>query len=151
MALRLPDNSGETIACQRLWENDDVEGEFFASPLWHDDLVYCVSNEGTLYALEAATGKLVYQQELEIRSASGKPGSEPANIYPSLTLVGKRILLANDAGETLVLEPGRQYRELARNYLDRGSGASPVPDGNRLFLRGGDRLYCIGTPGREKR
>lgn len=147
VAVRLPDKVAEDITGERLWENDDLEGEFFASPLVHDGLIYSVANEGVLYVLEAATGKLVYQRELDIRAASGKSGGEPANLYPSPTLAGTRLLLENDAGEALLLVPGREYREQARNFLDRGCGASPVPDGRLLFLRGGDRLYCIGAAG----
>ena len=151
VAVRLPDQPGDKLVCEQLWENDDLDGEFFASPGVHEGLVYCAANEGTLYVLEAETGKLVFQQELEIRSASGKPGREPANLYPSLTLAGTRLLVGNDAGETLVLAPGSQYRELGRSYLDRGSGASPVPDGKVLFLRDGEMLYCIGVAGQERR
>jgi outer membrane protein assembly factor BamB len=145
VAVELPETAGEPLALKRLWENDDPEGEFFASPLVHDGLVYCASNEGTLYVLDAKTSKTVFQKELEIRSASGKPGAEPAAVYPSPTLAGKHLLLGNDAGETLVLEPGRQYRPLGRNVLDRGCGASPVADGKQLFLRGGEWLYAIGS------
>jgi hypothetical protein len=72
-------------------------------------------------------------------------GSDPANVYPSLALAGRRLILATDAGTALVLEPGREFKPVATNYLDKGSGASPVPDGRLLFLRGGTRLYGIGT------
>lgn len=144
VAVQLPTEAGDQLVCEQLWENDDLDGEFFASPIYHDGLIYCAANEGLLYVLEAETGKLAFQQELDIRSASGKPGKEPANLYPSLTLAGRCLLLGNDAGETLLLAPGSQYRELGRNYLHRGSGASPVPDGNMLFLRGGETLYGVG-------
>jgi len=144
VALKLPEKAGDTAEFQRLWKNEDLEGEFFVSPVCHEGILYTAINEGTLYALDASTGKIVWQKELEIRSAAGKSGTEPANIYPSLTLVGKYLLVGNDAGETLVLLPGNQYKEIARSYLDKGSGASPVADGELLFLRGGDRLNCIG-------
>jgi outer membrane protein assembly factor BamB len=127
-----------------LWETDDLEGEFYASPVYHEGLLYCVCNEGILYALDAQSGKIVFQKELEIGSAGGMPGIQPANIYGSLTLAGKVLLLTNDIGETLVLAPERQYRERSHNYLDQGSGASPVADGKLLLLRGGGKLYGLG-------
>lgn len=144
VAVRLPDRPADRIRLERIWEADDLEGDFYASPVCHDGLLYCVSNEGVLYALDVESGKVVYRKDLEIGSAGGLPGIEPANIYPSLTLAGEFLFLANDIGETLVLAPGRQYREHARNYLDRGSGASPVADGDLLLIRGGDKLYCLG-------
>jgi len=140
-ALRLPAQAGDAIKAEKVWENDDVEGEFFASPVCHGGLLYAASNERVLYALDAATGKIVFRKELEMASA----GSDPANVYPSLTLAGRRLILATDAGTALVLEPGREFKPVATNYLDKGSGASPVPDGRMLFLRGGTRLYGIGT------
>jgi outer membrane protein assembly factor BamB len=143
-AFKLPEKAGETIQPQKLWENDEVEGESFASPLWHEGILYCAGNEGTLYALDAASGKLLFKKALEIRSANPKPGAEPANIYPSITLAGKHFLLGNDVGETLVLVPGRDYKEVARNYLDKGCGASPAVGTDKLLFRGGVHLYCIG-------
>lgn len=146
VAFQLPETAGETVRLEKLWENDDLEGEFFASPICHEGVLYCASNEGMLYALDAKTGEVLIEHEPEIGSASGKPGTEPANIYPSLALVGRHLLLANDAGETLVLVPGAQYQPIAHNYLYRGSGASPAPDGDCLLLRGDRDLYCIGGP-----
>jgi outer membrane protein assembly factor BamB len=143
-AFRLREKTGETIQPQKLWENDEVEGESFASPLWHEGILYCASNAGNLYALDAASGKLLFKKALEIRSADPKRGAEPANIYPSLTLAGKHLLVGNDVGETLVLSPGRQYKEVARNYLDKGCGASPAVGADKLLLRGGANLYCVG-------
>jgi len=144
-AFRMPQAAGESIEPARIWSNDDGEGEFFASPVCHEGILYCVSNEGVLYALDLATGKVLYQHAVEIRSASGEPGTEPANLYPSLTLVGKHLLVSNDVGESLVLEPGKEYRALGQNFLDQGCAASPVPDGEFLFLRAGPMLYCIGA------
>ncbi len=143
-AIGLPEKLGETLTPRKLWENDDVEGEFYASPICHGGTLYCASNEGTLYALDAKTGAEVFHKELEIRAASGRPGIEPANVYPSLCLVGSQILLGNDAGQMLVLEPGRQYKQVSRNYLDKGCGATPAVDKDVLLLRGAESLYCIG-------
>lgn len=144
VAVQLPAKMASPLQIQKLWTFDDAEGQFVASPVCHDDVLYCLSNEGTLYALDAKAGRLVFEKELDVPSASGRPGVEPANLYASLTLAGKHLILFNDIGNALVLAPGRKYRELARNYLDAGSGASPVPGGGLLLLRGGKKLYGIG-------
>ena len=145
LAYTLPPKADEPLKPEKLWENEDLEGEFFSSPICHEGLLYTVSNQGTLYALDAKTGKEVWKSELQIANASGRPGVDTANVYPSLTLVGKHLLLGNDIGTTLLLAPGREYKEVARNALDKGCGASPVPDGKQLFLRGGTKLYCISS------
>ena len=51
-----------------------------------------------LYALDAKTGKIHYRKELSIPSAGGMPGMEAANIYGSLTMAGRHLLLTVDRG-----------------------------------------------------
>jgi outer membrane protein assembly factor BamB len=143
VAWKLANESDGDFRPLKLWESEELEGEFYASPVLHDGVLFTASNEGTLYALDARTGELLYERGLEIRSASGLPGMEPANLYGSPIIAGKHVLLTNDVGEAIVLLPGRQYRECSYNYLDTGSAASPVAAGKRLFLRGRQSFYCI--------
>jgi hypothetical protein len=51
--------------------------------------------------------------------------------------------LGSTKGATVVLEPGREYREVARNQLE-GYGSCPVFSGQRMYLRTNKHLYCIG-------
>ena len=73
---------------------------------------------------------LQYRRQLEIPSTGG--------------MSGRRLLLTNDIGDTLVLTPGTAYREHVHNYLDEGSGATAVANGRLLLLRGSKQLDCIG-------
>jgi outer membrane protein assembly factor BamB len=141
-AVRLSKNADGKIKAEQRWETD-LEGEFFSSPVWHDGIVYVVGNEGVLFALDEKTGKIVWQKELPIPSQGGMGPGEPANIYASLAIAGKHLYVANDIGNVLVVTPGQEYKEVAQNELDDGSGASPVFDGKQLFLRGGNKLYRI--------
>lgn len=145
VALKLPTEAGETLKFAKLWDNDDIEGEIFASPLWHDGMLYIVSNEGNLYALDAATGKAAYTKKLEIPSAGSPPGMPNANLYASPALVGKNLLLANDGGQSLLVAPGKEYKEVGKNSIDVGSGACPVADGKMLLLRGGKWMWAVGA------
>ena len=58
-------------------------------------------------------------------------------------MAGGRLYLSNDIGTMLVLQPGREYKELSRNELDEGSGACPIFVDKELYVRGGDSLYRI--------
>jgi hypothetical protein len=142
-AARLPETAGQQIALERIWDSDEVDGECYASPVYHEGILYGVDNGGILYAFDGKTGALVYRQELAIPSASGKLGGRVANLYASVTLAGTRLLVCNDAGESLLIAPGRQYRQVSHNDLDKGSGATPVADGTNLLLRGGGKVYCL--------
>ncbi len=128
-----PDGKVET---RELWQAD-LDGEFFASPVWHDGLLYTVSNGGVLQALDAVTGKTIYQQTLEIPSG---------NFYGSLALAGGKLFVSNDKGSTLVVTPGKEFKSIRQNSLDDGAASTPMFDGRTLFLRAGDLLYAIGAP-----
>jgi len=108
-------------------------------------LLYLATNDGEFFILDEKTGATICRKEIEIPSAGGETSTVTANIYPSLTLVGKHLFLSNDVGNTLVLKPGREYSRVGRNSLDKGAGSSPAAIGRQLFLRGGTRLYCIGA------
>ena len=128
-----PDGKAET---RELWQAD-LEGEFYASPVWHDGLLYTVSNAGALQALAAATGKTIYQQTLEIPSG---------NFYGSLVVAGGKLFVSNDKGNTLVVTPGKEFKSIQKNSLDDGAASTPMFDGRALFLRAGDLLYAISAP-----
>ena len=78
-------------------------------------------------------------------------------VAASPTLVGQHVLVMDNQGTTLVLEPGRELKVVARNQLatqlDRRlplpaqetlAYAPPIVDGDRMYLRGERYLYCIG-------
>ena len=56
-------------------------------------------------------------------------------------------MVSNDRGQSLVIAPGKQYRQVALNFLDKGSGASPAAAGKLLLVRGGGKLYGLGPQG----
>jgi outer membrane protein assembly factor BamB len=124
------------------------------SPLIHDGLVYQADIYQTLYVSELSSGRLLYRQEMEL---SGLTHYNAVAVAASPTLVGRHVLVCDNQGTTLVLEPGRKYKVVARNRLatqiDRRlpipaqetiGYAPPIADGKRLYLRGEAHLYCIG-------
>jgi outer membrane protein assembly factor BamB len=127
---------GGKLTAETLWEQD-LPGDIIASPILTEGMLFVVPSGSPDYrVLNAATGAVLLEKSLEI---------DP-NIYPSLALAGKHLFLGNEKGTMLVLEPGVLYKEIRRNELPDGSGASPVFSGSHLFLRGGEILYCVGGP-----
>ena len=110
------------------------EGTFYSSAVCNKGIIYAVSNENKFNIVDAKNGK-IRNQELDFAEA---------NMYPSLALVGDRLYLLNDQGDTLVLEAGKEYKELKRNKLPAGHGGGPAFDGKYIYIRGGQNLYCIG-------
>jgi hypothetical protein len=104
-----------------------------------------VSNQGNFYVIDSKDGKILATRELEMLTNPDRPDlKSAANLYPSLALAGNRLFVLNDLGDALVLEPGREIKELKRNHLGDGHGGNPVFDGKHLYLRSSQNLYCIG-------
>jgi outer membrane protein assembly factor BamB len=128
---------------KQVWDQE-LEATFYASALCDEGLIYAVSNEGNFYILDSKDGKILATRELDMLTRRDRPELPAANMYPSLALAGNRLYVFNDLGDALVLEPGREFRELKRNHLGEGHGGVPAFDGERLYLRSGQNLYCIG-------
>jgi outer membrane protein assembly factor BamB len=137
-----------------------------ASPLYHDGLVYCLSNWGKLVVLDAmassAKNAIVYTQNLPFDFKNPKHRKTwGCGIGASPSFAGKHLYMIDNAGCSLVIEPGRQYKLVAKNNLDHIQEAgweekhwndhyhevtlsTPVFEGNRIYVRGEQFLYCIG-------
>jgi hypothetical protein len=97
-------------------------------------LLYALQKGGKFIVLDAATGKTVYKEPLEIKGDN----------YPSLVLAGPYLYASNNEGETVVIKPGREYQEVAHNTLEPFT-STLVFSGKRMYVRGQANLYCIGT------
>jgi len=65
------------------------------------------------------------------------------NYSASLISAGGRVYFFNQDAAARVMEPGRQYKELAINRLDGELHASSAVSGNSLFVRTKTHLYRI--------
>ena len=133
-ALRMVPHSVKPLQLEPVWEGSASSGRRTPSSVYHGGLLYAVNTAGMLDVTDAATGESVYRQRLDI-----------GNVFSSITAAGDFLYVCGTKGTAVVLRPGRQYDEIARNQLE-GSGSSPVFVGNRLFFRGREHLYCIANP-----
>jgi outer membrane protein assembly factor BamB len=139
-AVQLPENAGDQVEGKELWF-EDLSGEFFASPIVHGGRIYAVDRAANCYVIDANTGKPILKKTLELPPAGR---SESPNIYPSLCLARKHLFVGNDAGESLLIEPGDKCTVVGANSLPGGSGGTPTFSDKRIFIRGGKLLYCVG-------
>lgn len=141
-ALEIAADGPESVKTRPLWITD-LDGTFYGSCVFDNGLVFAASNEGYLHILNAADGKILTTKELDIFCASGRSDTQ-ANLYPSLSIAGKYLFLSNDAGETLVIEPGKVYKGIRKNKMLEGSGGTPAFAGKCIFVRDGENIFCIG-------
>ncbi len=132
-AYTLPTTADGTLVA--LWTNVVIAGDrYYATPLVYDGLVYAINQARNLSVLDQKTGALVYQKKLEYLQGT---------VYPSPALAGKYIFLSSDGGQTVVIQPGREYQEVSRNSLEKFRSC-PIFSGTRMYIRGLDHLWCIG-------
>ena len=106
-----------------------------SSPLLYRNCLYMLEqSRGIVRCFDAKTGKIHYQERLP--ESSGFAASPWAN--------DGKIFLLDDAGLTIVLESGPQYKLIRSNRLSDGIvWSSPAVVGDRLLIRGMKHLYCI--------
>jgi len=102
------------------------------SMIYHEGLLFNMHENGVATCMYATSGEVVWQERV-----GGKHWASPV-------LADGRIYFLSEAGETVVIEPGREYKELARNSLGEHSQASIAVSGGRLFIRTADHLWAIG-------
>ena len=128
------DGTGDVTDTHVAWTTSEPILPQEPSPIVVDDLLYVLTNNGTLTCLEAATGTQVYSERIG------------GNFVTSPILADGRLYFCSTQGKTSVVKAGRVYELLAENALDEGFMASPAVSGKALFLRTKSHLYRIEEP-----
>lgn len=131
VAIR-PDGRGNVTDTHIAWV---AEGEIpdICSPLSNGPLIWLLTTEGTLTCYQTKDRAKVYQHDFE------------DGFYASPSLVRSRLYLLTEKGAMIIIEAGREYKELARCELGENCYASPAFADGRIYIRGENNLYCIGN------
>lgn len=103
------------------------------SPLVVDDIVYLCRETGILIAVDAASGKELYQQRVHLTRHRASPVYADGHVY----------LTARD-GTVNVVAHGPEFKIVATNKMGEEMSASPAIADGRIYLRTFDALYAIG-------
>ena len=129
LAVR-PDGQGDVTDSHVAWSLKRAV-PLTPSPLLVGDELYLVSDNGIASCLDAKTGKTHWQQRL-----GGNHSASP-------TFAGGRIYFLNEEGESVVIEPGREFKKLATNQLDGHTLASMAVSSKAIFVRSASHLYRL--------
>ena len=130
MAVQLSD-SGSKKSGELLWKTKRG-APIIPSPIVVGTELYMVSDKGVLSCLDAATGKVHWQDRL------------PGNYAASITFGDGKLFVHNDKGLTTVFAPSVQgFEKLATNQLDSNIQASPALISGAIYLRTKNSLYRI--------
>jgi outer membrane protein assembly factor BamB len=103
------------------------------SPLLVGDELYMVSDNGIASCINAKTGAPYWQVRL-----GGNHSASP--IYAD-----GRIYFLGEEGESVVIAPGKEFKELARNQLEGPTLASMAVSGGSIFVRSQTHLYRLSN------
>jgi outer membrane protein assembly factor BamB len=135
-AFKLPATIDEAnFQPELLWTAKIRKDRYYAASVLDNGLIYAVTQAGILSVIDADNGQVVYEQAL-----SAKP-----TFYPAITMAGGYLFVSNDQGTTFIIKPGRTFELVGENKLEPFRSC-PVFIGNKLFLRGLQKMYCIAAP-----
>ena len=113
----------------------------FAAPVYHDGLIYAVTERGALWVLDAATGR-VQDYTCHYRESERKP---MLVVWSPLVVAGDLLYMFEKNGRALVLKTGRKPRVLFSGRLGRGMESAPLLVGDRMWLHDRYALICLGA------
>jgi outer membrane protein assembly factor BamB len=131
IAIR-PDGAGDVTKSHVAWTATDNVPDI-TSPVSNGELVFAVTTMGGLGGFEVATGKLIWQKELEFE------------VQASPVIAGGQLILLGTKGELVAVHVGREFKELSRTKLEDAFHASPAFLEGRMILRGATNLWSLGS------
>jgi len=134
-ALEIPSTSEalEKQGIKEVWHKEVSKNRYYSSPLVHEGIVYLITREYQMQALDATTGDEIYSEKIK-----GFRGTA----YPSLTLAGGLIFVGSEEGDTAFVKPGRSFTEISRTKVDPYR-STPIFDGEWCYLRTQEKLHAF--------
>jgi outer membrane protein assembly factor BamB len=130
-AIRMDNSGGDVTQPGMAWQ---TQGDMpdICSPVSDGKLAWTLTTDGTMNCFDLADGKLVYKHSLE------------GDFHASPSLVGDKLYILSRKGQMILLQAGREFKEISRSAIDEECYASPAFGQGRIFLRSTKSLYCIG-------
>lgn len=126
---------GDVSESHRLWKESPPRRRV-GTGIVRDGYVYGAQANGLLDCVNLETGDIVWAERM---SGSGANST----IWSSPILVGDRLYIHNQGGDTAIVAASPQFKQLAVNSIGEPGNASPVVADGELFLRTHAALWCI--------
>lgn len=130
LAIR-PGGEGDVTATNTVWSLPRG-GPHVPTPCYVAGRLFMVNDVGVATCLDAATGKMVWQQRL------------PGRFSMSVLSAGDKLVATSESGATYILKAGDRFEQLALNDLGETTLATPAIIGGRIYFRTAENLICVG-------
>ena len=111
---------------------ENAAGPGMCSPVIVNGMVY-VLGRGILSCHDGETGERLYRERL----------NNASSVTASLWAVGDKVFTLNESGETIVIQAGKEFKEVGANSLEGLFWSTPSATKNALLVRSADKLHCI--------
>lgn len=132
LAAIRPDGTGDVTKTHVAWMSQEGLPDL-VSPLSNGKWVLTVMSDGTLTCFDAKKGAKRWEHQL-----AGMVRSSP-------TLVGKNVYLLDDQGIMHILTVDGGFKEVGAAALGEKANTTPAFVNGRIYIRGKENLFCIGT------
>lgn len=127
-----PDGAGELPDSAVLWKHGRGV-PYVATPLLDQGILWMVKDGGIVTKLEVATGKLLQEERVP---AVG-------NYFASPVTGDRKVYFASESGAVSVVSAEKDWRVISSREFHEKIYATPVLQGNRIYLRTEESLYCF--------
>jgi outer membrane protein assembly factor BamB len=131
VAIR-PDGQGDVTETHVAWRGEDGLPDI-CSPVSNGSLIFLLTTSGKVTCYDVGSGDVVWAERIKL----------PCHSSPSL--VENRLYIFSKKGVLVILEAGKEYRELGRHELGEAVETSPAFTEGRLYIRGHNNLYCLSS------
>jgi outer membrane protein assembly factor BamB len=131
VAIR-PDGRGDVTKTHIAWSIEDSAPDI-CCPVGNGEFVFFLTTTGALSCYKLPEGKKLWEEDLK------------GNFLASPSLVGNRLYLLSEKGVMIIAEAGTKYKQIAKCELGEDCHASPAFVDGRIYIRGLESLYCIGS------
>jgi len=127
-----PTKRGDITQTGRVWHFDKTRRSISTAAI-ADGLVYVSDFSGYLHCLDAKTGQLYWTHDLL------------ASVWASPLVVDGRLYLADEDGDVLILQHGKEKKVLAEMNMGSAVYATLVPAHGTLFLNNRSELFALAV------
>ena len=127
-----PDGKGDVTETHIAWISEEG-GPDICSPVSNGESIFLLATEGLLESYNVSDGKRLWEKDMQ------------EYFLASPCLVGNNLYMLSEKGVMFIAEGGSEYKELAKCELGEKCHASPAFADGRIYIRGVENLYCIGS------
>jgi outer membrane protein assembly factor BamB len=125
-----PEGQGDITKSGVAWTTEENVPDV-TSPVSNGELAFTITTSGMLTCFDAKDGKKLWEHDYDLE------------FHASPGIAGNGVYLFGQKGAAVVVEAGRQFKELYRTEMGDTFHASPVFLDGRIIMRGVTNVWCL--------